>query len=68
MLYKIHSTSKFFCRFDKRTTTKEITIRLGTDYEEKIGVKREWIHPWRGSKKSLQPAYYDIVVQELGKL
>ena len=50
-----------------RKGSREVTIRGGSEYQEKIGVKREWIHPWRQTKKTSQPAYYDIVVQELGK-
>ena len=57
----------YFLRFDIRKGSREVTIRGGSEYQEKIGVKREWIHPWRQTKKTSQPAYYDIVVQELGK-
>ena len=56
-----------FLRFDIKKGSREVTIRGGSEYQEKIGVKREWIHPWRQTKKTSQPAYYDIVVQELGK-
>ena len=57
----------YYCRFRPNRDTREVAVRRGTEFEEKIGVKREWIHPWRISKKTQQPAYYDIVVQELGK-
>jgi len=52
-------------RFRPKEDTREAAFRRGTEFEEKIGIKREWIHPWRISKKTQQPAYYDIVVQEL---
>jgi hypothetical protein len=55
------------CRFRPNVNTREAGFRRGTEFEEKIGIKREWIHPWRISKKTQQPAYYDIVIQELGK-
>ena len=57
----------YYCRFRPNLHTREVAVRRGREFEEKIGVKREWIHPWRNSKKTQQPAYYDIVVQELGK-
>ena len=41
-----------------------MTIRDGTKYEEVIGVRREWVYPWRFD---LASAYYDIAVMELGK-
>jgi hypothetical protein len=41
-----------------------VTIRDGTKYEEVIGVRREWVYPWRFD---LASAYYDIAVMELGK-
>ena len=56
------------CRFRLNKYIREAGFRRGTEFEEKIGIKREWIHPWRISKKKQgTPAYYDIVVQELGK-
>ena len=39
-------------------------IRDGTKYEESIGVKREWSHPWRLS--GVTGVYYDIAILELG--
>ena len=54
-------------RYDPRKNGREVSIRVGTEYQESIPVKREWIYPWRITKKTAQPAYYDIVVQELGK-
>ena len=49
-----------------------MTIRDGTKYEEVIGVRREWIHPWRsaairGASGGTPPVYYDIAILELGK-
>ena len=49
-----------------------MTIRDGTKYEEVIGVRREWIHPWRdaamrGAIGGTPPVYYDIAILELGK-
>ena len=44
-----------------------MTIRDGTKYEEVIGVRREWVYPWRFVDDSLESAYYDIAVMELGK-
>ena len=55
------------CRFRENKQTRECYIRRGTDQEEIIGIKREWIHPWRKTIESFNPAYYDVVVQELGK-
>ena len=55
-------------RFNPRIETREVIIRVGTKYEEKIGIRRNWIHPWRSTKKpQTQPAYYDLVILELGK-
>ena len=58
------------CRFDPQTQTRAINIRTGTKYAESIGVKREWVHPWRQPllEKELSSMYFDIAVMELGKL
>ena len=57
---------KMYYRFRANEETREVHIRTGTDQEEIIGVKREWVHPWRKTNKN-NAAYYDVVVQELGK-
>ena len=56
------------CRFDPKTQTRAINIRTGTKYAEAIGVKREWIHPWRPSvlEQESFAMYFDIAVMELG--
>ena len=43
-----------------------VTIRDGTKFEEKIGVRRRWDHPGR-AHVGFGSAYYDITVLELGK-
>jgi len=50
---------------DKAKLTRSVTIRDGTKYEEVIGVRREWVYPWRFVDDSLESAYYDIAVMEL---
>lgn len=57
------------CRFDPKTQTRAINIRTGTKYAEAIGVKREWVHPWRLPllETELSSMYFDIAVMELGK-
>ena len=51
---------KYF-RWDPKTNTQIIKIRDGTEYEELIGVRRYWKHPFR-----FDGAYYDITIMELG--
>ena len=57
------------CRFDPKTQTRTVNIRTGTKYAEAIGVKREWVHPWREPllEKEFKSMYFDIAVMELGK-
>ena len=55
-----------YYRFRANEETREVHIRTGTDQEEIIGIKREWVHPWRKTNKN-NAAYYDVVVQELGR-
>ena len=45
-----------------------MTIRDGTEYEEVLGVKREWIFPWRNFANDGPHigVYYDIAILELG--
>ena len=54
-----------------------MTIRDGTKYEEVIGVRRQWVYPWRtvaeegsstqgSSSIGRLPVYYDIAIMELG--
>ena len=50
---------------DLSRSTRVIKIRDGTEYEEMIGVKREWIYPLHKSDGS---AYYDVAIMELGNL
>ena len=57
---------------DNERKSRTVTIRDGTKYEEVIGVRREWIHPWRsaamrGGSGFTPPVYYDIAILELGK-
>ena len=56
------------CRFNPKTQTRTVNIRTGTKYAEAIGVKREWIHPWRPSVLEQESfgMYFDIAVMELG--
>ena len=56
------------CRFNPKTQTRTVNIRTGTKYAEAIGVKREWIHPWRPSvlEQESFAMYFDIAVMELG--
>ena len=54
----------YLISIDKAKLTRSVTIRDGTKYEEVIGVRREWVYPWRFD---LASAYYDIAVMELGK-
>ena len=54
----------YLISIDKAKLTRSVTIRDGTKYEEVIGVRREWVYPWRFDFAS---AYYDIAVMELGK-
>ena len=55
----------FLNRFNLKTGTRTITIRADTEYEELIGIKREWVHPYRHLYKN--SLYYDIAILELGK-
>ena len=57
------------CRFEPKTQTRTVNIRTGTKYAEAIGVKREWVHPWREPllEKEFKSMYFDIAVMELGK-
>ena len=66
---KVHVIFRSIYRFDPKTQTRAINIRTGTKYAEAIGVKREWIHPWRQPllEKELSSMYFDIAVMELGK-
>ena len=60
-----------FFRLSVKYDTRTVGIRQGTPYEEYIAVKREWVYPWRDASRQKgggQPAYYDIVVQELGMI
>ena len=48
-----------------KTGTRTIKIREQTEYEELIGIKREWVHPLRHLYNN--SLYYDIAILELGK-
>ena len=49
-----------------KTGTRTIKIRDQTEYEELIGIKREWVHPHRHLYNN--SLYYDIAILELGKI
>ena len=59
------------CQFQYwRRSDLSIKIREGTEYEEVIGVKRNWIYQYRRTAficGSRDNAYYDIAILELGK-
>ena len=62
---------------DNERKSRTVTIRDGTKYEEVIGVRRQWVYPWRtvaeegsstqgSSSIGRLPVYYDIAIMELG--
>ena len=59
------SDNVFLIRFRFTTDTRLIKIREGTNFEELIGVKREWTHPKRYFHQ--HSPYFDISIMELGK-
>ena len=56
-----------FSGFNPQIDTQVVQIRDGTIYQELIGVKRVWVHPWRDAVCQISSAYYDITIMELGK-
>ena len=57
-----------FSGFNPQIETQVVQIRDGTIYQELIGVKRVWVHPWRDAVCQISSAYYDITIMELGTI
>ena len=57
----------FLFSIDLKEFTRTVKIRDGTAHEEKIGVKREWVHERRKHVKNDNGVYYDIAILELSK-